>query len=86
MSILAHNIYKVFALAQDRCSELSNERIFEKFISNSGNVKITSDGIMVELTKKRDLPQLLEMMKNNMTIKYQWLNDLKINFTLSSTT
>jgi hypothetical protein len=49
-------------------------------------VKITSDGIMVELTKKRDLPQLLEMMKNNMTIKYQWLNDLKINFTLSSTT
>lgn len=86
MSILAHNIYRVFALDLDRYAKLSDERIFEKFISNSGSVEIAPDGIMVELKKKRDLPQLLEMMKNNLTIKYQWLDNLKINFVPSSTT
>lgn len=86
MSILAHNIYRVFALDLGRYEELSDERIFEKFITNSGSVEIAPDGIVVELKKKRDLPQLIEMMKNNLNIKYQWLNNLKINFVPSSTT
>ncbi len=55
MSILAHNIYRVFALDLDRYANLSDERVFEKFISNSGSsVKIASDGIMVELKKNTE--------------------------------
>lgn len=86
MSILAHNLYRIFALDLGRYIKLSDERIFEKFISNSGSVEITSDKIIAELKKKRDLPQLIEMMKNNTNINYQWLNNLKINFMPSSTT
>jgi hypothetical protein len=33
MTILAHNIYRLFALDKDRYALLSNERIYEKFIA-----------------------------------------------------
>lgn len=86
MTILAHNLYRLFALDLERYSEFSDERIYEKFIVNNGNIEITENQIKVELKKKRDLPQIIEMMKNYSDVNYQWLENRKIVFYPSSTT
>jgi hypothetical protein len=86
MTILAHNLYRLFALDLERYSEFSDERIYEKFIVNNGNIEITENQIIVELKKKRDLPQIIEMMKNYSDVNYQWLENRRIVFYPSSTT
>jgi len=86
MTILAHNLYRLFAFDPERYSEFSDERIYEKFIVNNGNIGITENQIKVELKKKRDLPQIIEMMKNYSDVNYQWLGNRKIVFYPSSTT
>jgi hypothetical protein len=86
MTILAHNLYRLFALDLERYSEFSDERIYEKFIVNNGNIEITENKIIVELKKKRDLPQIIEMMKNYSDVNYQWLENRRIVFYPSSTT
>ena len=59
MSILAHNIYRLFALDLEGFSHRSDITIFEKFLDNSGIIKINQDIIHVSLKNKRDLPLLL---------------------------
>lgn len=86
MTILAHNIYRLFANDMERYSEFSDESIYEKFIDNNGTIEIDGDTITVELKKKRDLPQIIEMMKKFEDLKYPWLDDMKIIFPPSSTT
>jgi hypothetical protein len=75
----------LFALELERYNNLTAERIYEKFITNNGNIQITKGTIQVELKKKRDLPQLLEMMKSFSDLKYPWLKDYKIGFHPTST-
>lgn len=85
MTILAHNIYRLFALDLERYSDFSDERIYGKFIANNGTIQVNGGTINIELKKKRDLPQIIEMMKNTENLKYPWLNNSKINFIPSST-
>jgi len=80
MTILAHNIYRLLALEFERYSSMSDQRIYEKFIANSGTITIKDDNITVAMKKKRELPQILETMEAYKKIKYKWLNDKKINF------
>lgn len=86
MTILAHNLYRLFALDLERYSNLSDERIFEKFIVNNGTIAIQGDQITIELKKKRDLPQILEMMQKFDDLNYPWMRNKKIVFYPSSTT
>lgn len=81
MTILAHNLYRLLALDLDRYSDFTSERIFQKFISNSGQIEIKNHHIDVQLKKKRDLPQILEIMSALPNIKYSWLNNLSVKFT-----
>jgi hypothetical protein len=85
MTILAHNIYRLFALSLDRYQHLSDERIYEKFIANSGDIIIESTEIRIDLKKKRELPLLLEYFKKVNNIKYPWLNQKKIKFNPTAT-
>lgn len=80
MTILAHNIYRLFALELERYSAMSDVRIYEKFIANSGNIKIKDSHITVEMKKKRELPLLLQTMNRYNESKYSWLNNMSINF------
>lgn len=80
MTVLAHNLYKILALDLDRYSHFSDVRLFEKFISNSGEIDITKNSIEVKLKKKRDLPVLLEAMKQYKNMKIPWLGDKMISF------
>ncbi|MCD4670776.1 MAG: transposase [Actinomycetia bacterium] len=80
MTILAHNLYRLFALELDRYSHLSDVKIFEKFIANSGTIEITNNNVNVKLKKKRNLPTLLTVMDENKNIKITSLNNKKIAF------
>ena len=81
MTILAHNIYRLFAMELERYSAMSDEKIYEKFIANGGNVKIKGESIAVEMKKKRELPLLLETMTRYKESKYEWLNNRSLYFT-----
>ena len=85
MTILAHNIYRLFANDLERYSDFSDESIYEKFIDNNGNIEINQDTIKVELKKKRDLPQIIEMMKKYENFNYPMLGKMKVIFHPSST-
>ena len=80
MTVLAHNLYKLLALDLERYSHFSDVRLFEKFISNSGEIDITDNSIAVKLKKKRDLPLLLEAMEQYKNMKIPWLGDKMISF------
>ena len=84
MTILAHNLYRLFAMDLERYSNFASEKIFQKFISNSGQIEIKNDQIEVQLKKKRDLPQVLEMMNKFPDLKYSWLNNLPVKFIAAS--
>lgn len=85
MTIASHNLYRLFALELERYSAFCDERIYEKFIANNGTIEISDNQIQIELKKKRDLPQILEMMKGHQHINYKWLGNRKIVFSPSST-
>ena len=82
MTILAHNIYRLFAMNLERYEHFCDERIYEKFIANNGDITIISDSdsINVELKKKRDLPKIIEMMKNFEHLEYAWMGNRKLKF------
>jgi transposase len=86
MTILAHNMYRLIAKEFERYANLTSVKIHEKFINNSGTVKIQDNQIVISLNKKRDLPLLLETMKKFENIKIDWLGNKKIIFEGSSTT
>lgn len=80
MSILAHNLYRLFALQMSRYSNCTSVKIYEKFIQNNGFIKIEEEKILIKMKKKRDLPQLLETMKNFEEIKIPQFDDKKLVF------
>jgi hypothetical protein len=85
MSILAHNLYRLLAMSLDRYQHFSDERIYEKFVSNSGDITIGNTIIKIDLKKKRELPLLLDFFKESKTTKYPWLNNKNVNFHAAST-
>jgi hypothetical protein len=80
MTLLAHNIYRLFALNLERYERLCDERIYEKFIANNGDITIDKDDIKIELKKKRDLPQILEVLKTFEQTSYPWTGNKKLKF------
>jgi len=80
MSILAHNLYRIFALDLERYEHLTSQSIYDKFISNQGDVQIEDTKIIVNLKKKRNLPLILETMKKNSEVTYSWLDGKKLQF------
>jgi len=80
MTILTHNLYRLFARDLNRFSHLSDQSIYEKFIVNSADIKIEEESIEVRFKKKRNLPLILETMVNYEEQNYSWLNNRKIKF------
>ena len=80
MSILASNLYRLFALELGRYSNLSAQSLYEKFMLNGADVIIQEETITVQLKKKRNLPQILEVMSNYSRFKYTWLKGKNVIF------
>ena len=81
MTILTHNLYRLFAKDLNRYCHLSDQSIYEKFIENSADIKIGEESIEVRYKKKRNLPLILETMEAYKDQKYYWLNSKTIKFT-----
>ncbi|MDT8442532.1 MAG: transposase [Desulfuromonadales bacterium] len=80
MSILTHNIYRLFALEMERYENMSVQSIYEKFIKNAADIEIDHDTIRVQLKKKRNLPLVLERTNLYPWQNYSWLGNKKIIF------
>jgi hypothetical protein len=85
MTILAHNLYRLFGMLLERYSNHTSVRLYEKFIQNTGTIKIEDDKIHVMLKKKRDLPLLLETMSEFEHIKIPQYGNRQIIFSGLST-
>ena len=80
MTILAHNLYRIFAQKLQRYSKMTSTKLYEKFIENSGLVKIEKDKIIVSLKKKRDLPILLEKFSGSNKIQIKNFENRSVVF------
>ncbi len=80
MSILTHNIFRLFAQDMERYSNVSDQTLFDKFISNTADVEIDKEKIKVFLKKKRNLPLILEVMQKFESSKFDWMKNLKMEF------
>jgi hypothetical protein len=80
MSILAHNILRLFAMDLPGYSHDADYTLYKKFLSMTGNVKIGINEIAIYLKKKRNLPALLTTMKQykNMQINIFGKRELAI--------
>jgi hydroxymethylpyrimidine pyrophosphatase-like HAD family hydrolase len=66
----------------ERYEHFCDERIYEKFIANNGDITLDTNTniIKVELKKKRDLPKIIELMKNFEHLEYPWIGNKKLKF------
>jgi hypothetical protein len=85
MTILAHNMYRLLAMELDRYENMTAERIYKKFITNSGDIEIEEGKIRIDLKKKRELPQLMEFVKKTSEVRYPWLDNKNIVFNPTAT-
>jgi hypothetical protein len=63
ISILAHDILRLFAMDLPGYSHNADYTLYKKFLSMTGNVKIETDEVAIYLKKKRNLPALLTAME-----------------------
>ena len=80
MSILTHNIFRLFAMDTDRYTHATDQKIYDKFLDNSADIVIDENQIKIDLKKKRNLPQILQMTSDYKHLQYPWLNNLKLFF------
>jgi hypothetical protein len=80
MSILASNLYRLFAREIERYENLTVQSLYDKFILNGADIVIEKSRIIVKLKKKRNLPAILESMKLFEHQKYSWLKNKRIIF------
>ena len=85
MTILAHNLYRLLAMHLPGHEHCDAERIFNKFINNSGDIIVDSERITVKLKKKRDLPMILEFFESR-THSYSWIGKKLLIVEASTTT
>lgn len=84
MSILAHNLYRLFAADLPGYTHSTAVSLFEKFLYNSGEVEITPSSIAVTMRKKRNLPAILSAMERFNNTPISWLNNRSLHFSGSS--
>lgn len=80
MSILTHNLYRLFAADMERYTFLSDQSLYQKFIQNAAEVKIEEKAIVVHLKKKRNLPLVLEKLNRFKDVKYSSLGGKTLLF------
>ena len=80
ITILTHNLYRIFASDLEGYSSCTPQTLYQKFIHNSGNVKITDHQIIVQMKKKRHLPTLLTSMERFQDGQIRWLGEKELVF------
>jgi hypothetical protein len=86
MTILAHNLFRLFVRDIDGYSHCEAKTIFNKFILNAGVINISENDIDVKLKRKRTLPLTLENLDNFHTDVFPWLGAKRLNFSAATYT
>lgn len=81
MSILAFNLFRLFALETNRYKKSTSTKLYESILLNSADITINENEITVALKKKRMLPLCLEIMEKYKEEHYTWLGNKKLIFT-----
>jgi len=85
MTILAHNLLRLFAADLTGFSHNSAITLYEKFLQNSGFAEMNDKNIIVSLKKKRNLPLLLTALQQFKKINIPWLHNRNLTFVGAST-
>ena len=80
MTILAHNLYRLFAIDLTGYSNNAAPSLYEKFMYNSGDVEISDMQITIDLKKRRHLPALLTALEPFQNKKIPFLADKTLIF------
>jgi hypothetical protein len=80
MTILAHNLYRLFAKDIDGYGHCESSTIFNKFILNAGDIAVNECEIVVGLKKKRTLSLTLDICSDFSEYSYPWLGGKKLIF------
>lgn len=80
MSILAYNLYRLFALELGRYEHLTAQTLYDKFVLNGADMEVGAKTITIKLKKKRELPLILEVMQKFSRQNYPWLGNKNIKF------
>ena len=86
MTILAHNLYRLFYQDFPGYSHCEAQTIFDKFVSVPGRIVAGEESISVLLKRKRSLPILIESMNGFRELSYSWLDNRNVTFSADSTT
>jgi len=84
MTILAHNLYRLFAADLEGYEHQSDIKIYEKFVLNSGTIKLNELEIKTFMRKKRHHPALISAMNQYEKSRIPWLNDRKLEIEIAS--
>lgn len=84
MSILAHNLYRLFAADLPGFSHQVSASLFDKFMDNSGKVIVDDERVTVVLHKKRNVPALLHAMDRFQDKPITSINNLRFRFVADS--
>ena len=85
MSILAYNLYRLFAGETGKYANLTAPKIFDKLIANSGTVKVNEDTIEIIMKKKRSMPVLLTLLQQYEHLDYPWIHHKQLRFSGATT-
>lgn len=88
MTILAHNLYRLFAQGLEGYSHCESKTLFNKFISNAGEIVVSDKSVTVKLKKKRTLPLILEQFSegSNVSVPCQWLHNKTLKIVAATST
>jgi hypothetical protein len=80
MSVLAHNLLRILARDIKGYEHATAQKLYEKLLSNRGEVIIRPSQITVKLNKKRALPLLLTAMERFQGMKIRAWDNLAVAF------
>jgi len=80
MTLLTHNLYRLLAADLPGHSHQTAMTLFERFLCNSGDIRITDAQIIIEMKKKRHLPALLTAMETFQHQPIGWLGQRTLVF------
>ncbi len=73
MTILAHNLYRLFASDAPGFEHCTAQSLYEKFIRNEGLIHCNEKEITIKLKKKRRLPIIIEALQQHLPVTIPWL-------------
>ncbi len=84
MTILAHNLYRLFASELEGYEHQSDVKIYEKFVLNGGNIDLDGLEVKAVMRKKRHHPTLLSTMQQYEEYNIPWLRNRQLTIEAAS--